>query len=181
MNSVTHAEDPPEIAKSLRNNREQQTVGYGDRYPKPDTDHFVVEDTNVNGGVHHRNRSNEFAFDLTSFGNGRHGVQRFLSVLETAGLHPVDDHYRVFRDMGRGIDTDYRDRFMFVWTNKQMLVVCSNNPITGESNGPNINADQGDAGYVGVAGDSPLVDEVVKTITEHATTKSEMRTGGLFY
>jgi hypothetical protein len=181
MNSVTHAEDSSQVVKSLRSDRDKHTVGYGDRYPEPDTDHFAVEDTNANGGVHHRNQSNEFGFDLTSFGNGRHGVQSFLAVLETAGLHPTNDHYRVFRDMGRGVDASYHDRFVFVWANHQMRVACSNNPITGEANGPNINAEQGDAGYMGIAGDAPLVDDVVKAVNEHTTTKSEMRAGDLFY
>lgn len=181
MKEVTHKVDPQTVATSLRKRREQQTVGYGERYPQPSTDHIVAEDSNVNGGVHHRNQSNEYAFDLTSFGSGSHGVQNFLAVLKEAGLRPVEDHYRVFRDMGRGIDTDYRDRFVFAWANASTLVVCTNNPVTGESNGPNIISDQGDAGYVGVAGDASRVDDVIEAINKRGTTKSEMRAGSLFY
>lgn len=179
MNSETHADDPAEVATALRNIK-RHTVGYGERYPQPDTDHFVAEDTNANGGVHHQNQSNEYGYDLTSFGSGRQGVRNFVAVLDAGNLDPVDDYYRVFRDMGRGVDIDYHDRFVFVWANEGAMVVCSNNPITGESNGPNINNKQGGAGYVGVAGETSRVDDIIEAIGQHGTTKSGRRDGGLF-
>lgn len=180
MNSETHADDPAEIATALRNTK-RHTVGYGERYPQPDTEHFVAEDTNVNGGVHHRNQSNNYGYDLTKFGSGHQGVRNFLKVLEVADLDPVDDYYRVFRDMGRGIATDYRDRFVFVWANEEAMVVCTNNPITGESNGPNVKNERGGAGYMGVAGDPSVVDDIIEAINQYGTTKSEKRDGDFFY
>jgi len=180
MNSENHATDPSEVVTALRD-KTRHTVGYGERYPHPDTEHFVAEDTNVNGGVHHQNQSNDCGYDFTSFGSGNQGARNFIAVLEAADLDPVNHYYRVFRDMGRGIDTDYRDRFVFVWANKGAMVVCTNNPNHwAKPNGPNINNEQGGAGYMGIAGDTQPVSDVIEAIDQHGATKSEMRDDGLF-
>lgn len=182
MESATDQEHPDASAviQSLQERREACTVGYGDRYPEPEASGLVVEDNNSATGIHHENRTSEIGYDLTTFGAGVVGVERFLSVLHAVGLDPRDDYVRVYRDLGRGVDTDYADHFLHAWVNDDILVACSNNPVTGTGCSENHRGQQGSAGYIGVGGDGQLVEMAANRIDECSNSKGK-REGGLFF
>lgn len=168
------------VTTAVKQRREEATIGYGETYPKADVPGLVVEDTNSATGIRHSSQNTAVGYDITKFGPDSIGVSRFESVLSAVSLDPVEDYVRVFRDLGRGKDANYRERFLHVWVNGGVLVACSNNPITGEGHSPNHHVQQGHAGYMGVAGIEQLVQRAVAHIDTHATTK-EKRHGGLFF
>lgn len=172
--------DASAVIQSLQERQDACTVGYGDRYPEPEVSGLVVEDNNSATGIRHVDRSSEIGYDLTTFGAGVVGVERFLGVLRAVGLDPRDDYVRVYRDLGRDVNTDYRDRYLHVWVNDDVLVACSNNPVTGEGHSPSHRGRKGEAGTIGVGGDKQLVKDAVAGIDAVANTKDK-RDGGLFY
>jgi hypothetical protein len=182
MESATDQEHPDASAviQSLQECREACTVGYGERYPEPEASGLIVEDNNSATGIHHENRASEIGYDLTTFGAGVVGVERFLSVLHAVGLDPRGDYVRVYRDLGRGVDTDYADHFLHAWVNDDILVACSNNPVTGTGCSENHRGQQGSAGYIGVGGDEQLVEMAANRIDECSNSKGK-REGGLFF
>lgn len=182
MESIESQDSPDASAviQSLQKHREACTVGYGDRYPESEASGLVVEDNNSATGIHHENRTAEIGYDLTTFGAGVVGIERFLSVLHTVGLNPCDDYVRVYRDLGRGVDTDYADHFLHAWVNSDILVACSNNPVTGTGCSENHRGQQGSAGYIGVGGNEQLVEDAAARIDACSNSKGK-REGGLFF
>lgn len=182
MESAVNQEqlDASTVIQSLRERREACTVGYGERYPESDVSGLVVEDNNSATGIRHADQSSEVGYDITTFGAGVVGVERFLSVLQVAGLDPCGDYVRVYRDLGRGVDADYQDHFLHAWVNDDVLVACSNNPVTGEGCSKSHRGRKGNAGYIGVGGDEQLVEDAVTRIDAYSNSKDK-REGGLFF
>ncbi|KZX46331.1 hypothetical protein [Haloarcula sp. K1] len=172
--------DASTVIQSLREQREACTVGYGERFPESDAPELVVEDNNSATGIRHANQSSEVAYDITTFGAGVLGVKRFLSVLQAAGLDPCCDYIRLYRDLGRGVDTDYQDHFLHAWINDDILVACSNNPVTGEGCSENHCGQKGKAGYIGVGGDGQLVEKTTSKIDAYSNSKDKQE-GRLFF
>lgn len=160
--------------------QEARTVGYGQRYPESDMPGLVTKDNNDATGVHHENRAVECGYDLTRFGVGRAGVGRFLGVLDAAGLDPCVDYVRVYRDLGRNTGQSYPDHYLHVWVNADVMVACTNNPVTGEGCSVHHRGKKGDAGYIGVGGDQSLVKKAVARIDAVAEVKGKNEEG-LFY
>lgn len=160
--------------------QEARTIGYGERFPECDTPGLVTKDNNDATGIHHENRAAECGYDLTRFGVGRTGVNRFLSVLNAVGLNPCDDYIRVYRDLGRDTDQDYPDQFLNVWVDEDVMVACTNNPVTGDGCSVHHKGKKGKAGYIGVGGKQDLVEKAVAQIDAVAQTKGKNE-GGLFY
>lgn len=182
MESEVNQEQPDAttVIQSLQKRRDACTVGYGDRYPESDVSGLVVEDNNSATGIRHENRASKIGYDLTTFGAGVVGVERFLSVLHAVGLDPRDDYVRVYRDLGRGVDTDYQDHFLHAWVNDDILVACSNNPVTGEGCSKSHRGRKGNAGCIGVGGDEQLV-EVATSRIDACSNSKDKREGGLFF
>lgn len=156
------------------------TVGYGDKYPKHTGDNLVVEQNNRACGIHHATRDLEYGFDYTHFGNCQAGVENFTTILKNAGLDPIADFTRVYRDLGRGTNTDYPDHWLYTWANEDILIGTIANPINGD---PGSKKKRGEIGYtsaIGVGGKAAAVENVVKEINSTAMKIKGQNEGILF-
>lgn len=64
---------------------------------------------------------------------------------------------------------DYKDTRLWAWYNDDVLLVTSNNPLTGETSNPNGRDDsEGCLGYVGIEGDIDAVEALWHDIEETA-------------
>jgi len=161
---------------------EEYTVGYGDRFPEYTGPGLIVKDTNQALGITHKNQEYKHGFDTTTFGGGQVGAKAFLKVLEEAGLDPVDDYVRVFRDMGRDINSDYPARWIYVWVNAEIMIATTNNPISGDKCSRNHSDNgQGHAGTIGVAGHRDIAKAVATMISDTVPKTKGENPGELFY
>lgn len=159
---------------------EQHTVGYGDRYPECENPALDVRENNDATGVYHESRATEYGYDLTKFGAGRTGAERFVQLLQDIGFDVLDDYYRIYRDLGRGFDTTYPDFFLHVWASDSVMFACTSNPITGEGFSENHVGELGKAGSIGIGGNPEAVEDAVE-YTDLALVKTkEKRSDGLF-
>jgi|AntDeeMinimDraft_6_1070357.scaffolds.fasta_scaffold07231_4 hypothetical protein len=164
-------------------NNDGRTVGYGERFPKYEGEELIIHDTNAACGISHQNTEYQHAFDYTTLSeHGPSGEIKFIEVLEAAGLDPVDDYVRVFRDMGRGIDNSYPDRFLYVWVNEDIMIATTNNPITGAAHSRNHNRNGiGYAGMIGISGEMEKAKKAAYQIMAIASTVKGEEQGKLFY
>lgn len=161
---------------------EERTVGYGDRFPKYDGPGLVVKNNNDALGIEHEIRHYKHGFDLTTFGEGSDGAKLFIEILQQAGLDPVDDYVRVYRDAGRNTKTEYEDRFINVWVNKDIMIATTNNPITGEGFTKNHTTNgQGYAGYIGVQGILEIGEDTANKIINSAESIKDHKEGTIFF
>lgn len=172
---------PTEIAQELASIVDDATVGYGDRYPKPEHESLVADKIPLMSRFRHAEQEAEIAFDNTSFfspnGHGKDGVKEFVAILRAVGLDPVNDYVRVFCDMGYDRDRDHDDAFVHVWVNDELLIHGHCNPITGYKNGEYHQTGYGS--YMGVGGRADAVNDAEQLIKENQP--KDWRSGELFF
>ena len=121
----------------------------------------------VAGKSHDGKNSNtvEHGFDLTDFEpNG------FQKVLKGVGI-PVSDGKYITKDYGEGVGVV---GYGYVWEKDGLMIITSNNPITGEYNNPKQRENEKDyASYMGIEGDEDEVAQAVKLIKEYSGSKDE--------
>ena len=113
-------------------------------------------------GRRNNNMVKEHGFDLTSFGT----AENFKKVLKENKLSikgkrkcTVDKDYA-------GVSTKM---CQFEWKNKDVKLITSNNPITGQYNNPKRRKpEKGYASYIGIVGDDQQVPKLVESIKKHA-------------
>ena len=105
----------------------------------------------------------EHGFDLTSFGT----AEKFKKVLKANKL-PTKGEKKCTVDkdlMGSAIKM-----CQFEWANKNIKLITSNNPITGQYNEPKRRKpEKGYASYIGIVGDDKQVLKLVKSIKKQAS------------
>ncbi len=159
----------------------ENTVGYGEEYPQYDGEDLVVEMNNSATGIHYPDRTYERGFDQTHFGSGTHGAKQFITLLTKMGLDPVDDFVRVYRDLGRGCNTDYPDYWLYVWTNSHVMIATTCNPLNGDPASKTVQAERGYAGYIGIGGEKQAVDSATQAVEDLAQSVKDRQDDGLFF
>jgi hypothetical protein len=159
----------------------ESTVGYGEEYPQYGGENLVVEMNNSATGIHYPDRTYERGFDQTHFGTGTRGANQFLKLLSKVGLDPVDDFVRVYRDLGRGCNTDYPTYWLYVWCNSNVMVATTCNPLNGDAASRTVSSEQGYAGYIGIGGNKEAVDTAVNAVETLARKVKDRRDNGLFF
>jgi hypothetical protein len=157
------------------------TVGYGEEYPQHDEENLVVKMNNSATGVHFRDQTYERGFDQTHFGSGTLGAKRFKQLLAEVGLDPMEDFVRVFRDLGRGCNTEYPDYWLYVWCNDHVMVATTCNPFNGDPASKTVSAEQGYAGYIGIGGEKSKVETATAGVESVAHQVKDRRDDGLFF
>lgn len=121
----------------------------------------VVLEMGIENGIcriNHREGDYELGFDLTSFPDSN----TFIEVLERIDLNPYWNYYRVHED----------GRFYYVWANDHGMVLCGNNPITGDFRELSARRNQrGYASYIGVEGTEDFVDAALQMIVQFGNYK----------
>lgn len=116
-----------------------------------------VEDTLVN--VHHEHGEVKAGFDLTDF----RSAETFVEMLQNIDMDPYWRYARVEKSPGE------REYYAYVWVNENGMIICGNNPITGEYSNPQDRVNQqGYASYIGVEGTEEFVQRATETIQEYA-------------
>lgn len=159
----------------------ENTVGYGEEYPQYSGENLVVEMTNSATGIHYPDQTYERGFDQTHFGTGVRGVEQFIKLLNKVGLDPVDDFVRVYRDLGRGCNTEYPAYWLYVWCDDQVMVAATCNPINGDPASRTVSAEQGYAGYIGIGGEKEAVESATQAVEDLARRVKDRRLDGLFF
>ena len=106
----------------------------------------------------------EHGFDLTSFGT----VENFKKVLK-------ENKLSIKGKRKCTIGKDYVGKptksCQFEWKNKDVKLITSNNPITGQYNDPKRRKpEKGYASYIGIVGDDKQVPKLAESIKKHATS-----------
>jgi len=111
--------------------------------------------------VRHRFGSAGASFDGIDF-TGSHG-EAFAKILDQFDLGREPTVVEMYPE------NDSSVRY-YVWHNQRVLIVCGNNPLTGET-GKEIMAsrEKGHAHYVGIEGERTTVDAVRKELAKRAT------------
>ena len=104
----------------------------------------------------------EHGFDLTSFGT----AENFKKVLKENKLSIKGKRKCI---IGKDYVGKPTKRCQFEWKNKDVKLITSNNPITGQFNEPKRRSpEEGYASYIGIIGDDKQVPKLVKSIKKHA-------------
>jgi len=121
----------------------------------------TVNRLSVNIG--HENGERKCGFDLTNFDS----PENFVEMLELIGVDPYYGYVRV--DVSR---RDKDSHYYYVWGNENGMIVCGNNPITGEHSSPDDrHNDPGYGSYIGVEGTKEFVDKAYQMIIQHGHYK----------
>ena len=107
--------------------------------------------------VNHRKGDYELGFDLTLFPDS----DTFIEVLERIGINPYWNYYRVQGDR----------IYYYVWANDDGMILCGNNPITGDFRESAIQNQRGYASYIGVEGTEDFVDAALQMIVQFGNYK----------
>lgn len=164
-------------AKGTESGVYDQTVGYGEKYPQEPTTHLVIDETNRATGIHHQHRGCEKGYDLTRFGDGAFGARRFIQLVQSTNLDPIDDFRRVYRDLGDG----YPPYWLYIWVNDKLMIATTANPINGDSSSQNTVGKEGYAGYIGVGGKTTPVLKATTELETLAESIKDKNENGLFY
>ena len=96
-------------------------------------------------------------FDHTSF----HTAENFVEILEEIGLDAYHDYVRV--NTARW-DTEVSS-YYFIWSNEDGMIICGNNPITGQWRKPTGRVpEKGYASYIGIEGKTSFVQRATDII-----------------
>jgi hypothetical protein len=159
----------------------ENTVGYGEKYPRYEGTNLVIEMNNRATGIHYPDRAYERGFDQTHFGTGSYGAEQFTKLLSRVGLDPVEDFIRVYRDLGRGCNTDYPAYWLYVWCNARVMIATTCNPLNGDPASQTVASQQGYAGYIGIGGKKEAVDTAFNAVKTLARKVKDQRYDGLFF
>lgn len=121
--------------------------------------------------VSHQQSGVESGFDLTTFDT----AENFCEVLEELDIDPYYDYFKL------NTEPENDEYHLFVWANENGMIVCGNNPITGEYRNPNARPfAKGYASYIGIEGTDEFVDEAFLLIKENARYKDRDPRGRSF-
>ena len=113
--------------------------------------------------IGHENGERGCGFDLTNF----ESPENFVKMLESIDVDPYYGYVRV--DISRW---DEETRYYYVWGNENGMIVCGNNPITGEYSSPDDrHNDPGYGSYIGVEGTKGFVDNAYQMIIQYGNYK----------
>lgn len=99
-------------------------------------------------------------FDLTSFGDGKEGADKFKKLLKAFGISEKPaPHYSEFKGK--------KDQIGWEWKGKDLLIVTGNDPISGKYGQPNRRDDEvGYASYIGLEGSKESVKKAFSMVKE---------------
>ena len=106
--------------------------------------------------IGHKASTAEAGFDYTSFET----AENFVEVLEEIGLDAYYDYVRV--NTARW-DTEVK-WYCFIWGNENGMIICGNNPITGEYRTEGRFPEKGYASYMGIEGADLFVQRATDVI-----------------
>ena len=113
--------------------------------------------------IRHENGERKCGFDLTNFESS----ENFVEMLESIGVDPYYGYARV--NVARW---DEDSRYYYVWGNEDGMIVCGNNPITGEYSSPNDrHNDPGYGSYIGIEGTKEVVDNAYQKVIQYGHYK----------
>lgn len=95
----------------------------------------------------------EASYDLTNFPDG----DAWKAVLRSAGMEDLDDPL-VVNLYPQG------DKYAFVWTGSDLMILTTSNPLTGEMGGDHADKDEGYAGRIALSGEESAVMAAVEAI-----------------
>ena len=130
---------------------------------RPPTWLTVKEINQLSINIGHENGERKCGFDLTNF----ESPENFVEMLESIGIDPYYGYARV--DVSRWDKDSY---YYYVWGDENGMIVCGNNPITGEYRRVNERHNDSRYGsYIGVEGTKEFVDKAYQMIIQYGHYK----------
>ena len=125
----------------------------------------------------------DWGFDLTSFGQGKSGADRFIRILDQLAISHTPQSIRyppMWTSSKSSVIQSSMSGAPFVWTSKNITIITHNNPITGMYSGglQRRKPELGYASYMGLHGSRDLVQQAVtliKNLASHIKDESPLR------